>query len=176
LHGAKTAKVGVRDALHGALTAYTKTLMGLGWIQILEPERKNGTQPNTVGGRKMTYWIRRNLGIVSEDEPKEPGIVILDVRDLRDEANPPQNIIPKIAAGVWLVEHGMAVVVQCQGGISRSPGIAAAIIAYMDKIPFEDALNEVQDKVRRAMPEMSLRDSIKSALRTMNEQHLERKG
>lgn len=98
-------------------------------------------------------------------EESEPGVIILDVRDLNDYGNDPLKIVPKIMLGDYIIRQSSErLVVRCFKGINRSNAIAASIISYQKNISLEDALSMVRIMVARANPNPQLLKAVEAAL------------
>ena len=110
------------------------------------------------------FWITRKLATTDLLQETEPGVIILDVRDLNDGPNNPYLIVPKIIMGDYIIREGNRLAVRCHGGVSRSNAVAAGIISYQLGLPFEDSIVEI---VRKAVPRMlidpAMYDSTKNA-------------
>ena len=75
---------------------------------------------------------------------QEPGINIIDVRDLVDKAgNRIDAIQQKIIEGCDSLREGKKTVVCCDYGISRSNAVAVGVLAKYESIPFEIAVRRV---------------------------------
>jgi UDP-glucuronate decarboxylase len=75
---------------------------------------------------------------------QEPGMAIVDVRDLVDKAgNRTDAVRNKINEGCESLRCGKKTVVCCDYGISRSNAVAAGILALCEAIPFETAVRRV---------------------------------
>ncbi|MBW1989210.1 MAG: NAD-dependent epimerase/dehydratase family protein [Deltaproteobacteria bacterium] len=102
----------------------------------------------------MIRWILPNLGTAAFDAAAdEPGVDILDVRDLLDKpGNPSARVAEKVAEGSRLLKENKKVVVCCDYGMSRSNAIAAGILASVESLAFGDALRRVMEATgERAM-------------------------
>lgn len=118
----------------------------------------------------MTRWVTKYLGIKdakSRLSTDEYGSIILDLRDMADGSNPPEllaRIFGKVFATVASAKKlGTRVILQCEGGISRSPAMVAAIFVYANDMEWEDALDLVKKKVPEAQISLELLDSFKEA-------------
>lgn len=58
------------------------------------------------------------------------------------------------------VNDGDSVLVHCQAGVSRSPGVCSVALTELEGISLDDALNRVQDARPIAGPAPSIRDSM----------------
>jgi len=74
------------------------------------------------------------------------GYIILDVRDLKDEANPISEYERKINEGLEIMKDRTRVCVCCGAGQSRSNAIAVGILTSSG-MDFNDALKLVEAKV-----------------------------
>src|SRR5208282_4823998 len=96
-------------------------------------------------------WITNKLGTINQFEVVEPGVIILDVRDLIDGKEDRFKVMSKIMTGDHLIRNGDRVMVRCEHGICRSNGVAAGIISYQLHISVMEAYNDiVRSKVGRA--------------------------
>ena len=111
----------------------------------------------------MTYWIRDYLGTTAAGEICDPGVVVVDVRDLVDGANEPALIWQKIKTAMAVLKLNDRVVIQCAAGISRSNAIAAAVLAVREGFDYSDALRIVIAKVPRANPNLEIKESVRAA-------------
>lgn len=59
------------------------------------------------------------------------------------QGNSPTLIETAINCGVAFFTAGMPTLISCGGGMSRSPAIAAAVVARIDQIPPEEAIKRV---------------------------------
>ena len=116
----------------------------------------------------MTYWIRDYLGTSAADEICDPGVVVVDVRDLVDGTNKPAVIWQKIKTALAVLKLNDKVVVQCAAGISRSNAIAAAVFAIREGFDYSDALRIVIGKVPRANPNLEIKESVRAAITRYN--------
>lgn len=114
-------------------------------------------------------WVADRLAVLAECELPPPGTVTINVQDLLDGVNPPEKILKKIKLGVILYNEGYSVAIQCKAGVSRSGGIATAILSIIKGMDFMDALTIAQRKVPRIMPNPDIIDSIKEAIRMFNQ-------
>jgi hypothetical protein len=81
----------------------------------------------------MTYWIIRNLGTISLLESMtEEGVIIVDVRDLKDDETDKFKIRKKIELIAGLMSLGHRVAVRCVGGMNRSNCMAIATLCYIE--------------------------------------------
>jgi len=112
------------------------------------------------------FWITDYIGSSAVDDVHEPGVVVIDVRDLNDGTNPPGPIWLKIRAALEVLKLGNKVCIRCTAGISRSNSIAAAVLSLHDGIPYKKALEKVREKVPRAWPNPLM---VRSTLRAINE-------
>lgn len=93
----------------------------------------------------MIRWIRPDLGTASHDlTSAEPGLVVIDVRDLVDKAGNAALVIrDRIQAAQRALDRGLKVVVCCDYGISRSNAVAAGILTQREGLDFNDAVRQV---------------------------------
>ena len=113
----------------------------------------------------MVNWITPKLGTMAYGEESEPGVVIIDVRDLNDYGNDPLKIMPKIMLGDYVLRNSSErLAVRCFKGINRSNSIAAAIISYQKNISLESAVSMVKIMVPRANPNPQLLKAVEAAL------------
>lgn len=105
--------------------------------------------------------------MVAENEPYESGVIIINVSDLNDGTNNPRAIQTKLETALTLLQtfSKQRIVIQCRAGISRSPTIAAAVLALYKAIDFDTALNEVTHRIPRTHLNYDLVDSCREALK-----------
>ena len=122
----------------------------------------------------MTNWIWKELGTISLlESDTENGVIIVDVRDLRDgKGNDVEKIKKKIQLIANLLSIGEKVTVRCVGGISRSNTIACAVMVYMlDRYSWEEPWatqwNKVRKKVPRAQENLDFIKEVKEALKEL---------
>jgi len=117
----------------------------------------------------MAQWINDRLGVRSETEATDRGAVVLNVSDLRDAHNNTDAIAKKLFVGVELLLNPSQpkVLVECKGGISRSPTIAAGILAMYKNADLDLCLSEVAQKVPCTQYNYDLVDSLKKTLKSM---------
>jgi UDP-glucuronate decarboxylase len=90
-------------------------------------------------------WITPLLGTGPALQVRqEPGLNIIDVRDLVDKAgNRADAVLQKINEGCDSLRAGKKTVVCCDYGISRSNAVAVGILTMHESIPFEAAVRRV---------------------------------
>jgi len=116
----------------------------------------------------MAQWINERFGIVAETEPRERGVLVLNIADLKDGHNNTNEIKKKLMIGLQLLEHAETrLLIECKGGISRSPTIAAGILAIQQNINLTTSLDQVARKVPRTQYNYDLVDSLKKTLKSM---------
>jgi protein-tyrosine phosphatase len=111
------------------------------------------------------FWVTSYLGSSAADDFQEPGVVVVDVRDLKDGANPPEPVWQKIRTALEVVKLGNRVCIRCSAGISRSNSIAAAVLSLQEGLPYEIALSKVKKKIARAWPNANMIESVTRAIR-----------
>lgn len=92
---------------------------------------------------------------------EDTDFVILDCRDLLDEANEHQAYIDKIHEAEELLKKHEKIVVCCGAGASRSPAIAIAILTKYCSMTFQQAYDLVHEKVPIAEIEPCHLNSLK---------------
>jgi len=117
----------------------------------------------------VTYWIWENLGTCSITEYTDEGVIIIDVRDLKDGYEDPRKIKHKLLTIGGLLGMGHRVVVRCVAGMSRSNAIAIATIVLMTNWEWDEAEAEVKRKVPRCTICMDFADSVKQAIKIIRE-------
>lgn len=111
-------------------------------------------------------WITPTLGTAPfAAEPLANDTAIIDVRDLVDKAgNDVIAIWSKIQRGSDELKKGKRVIVCCDCGISRSNAIAAGILALVNNIDFDDALQTVVEETGESQIKtetlMAVRESL----------------
>lgn len=73
---------------------------------------------------RSMFWITNYLGSSVEDDLHEPGVVVVDVRDLNDGTNPPNPVWLKIRTALEVLRLGNKVCIRCAAGTTRSNSIA----------------------------------------------------
>lgn len=111
-------------------------------------------------------WITPLLGTAAFNAVQNTGdIEVIDVRDLVDKAgNDSSAILNKIHQGVDLIKQGKRTVVCCDYGMSRSNAIAVGIITNLEKIPFNQALRQVQEATGEAEIKLDPLNAVRHAL------------
>jgi len=123
----------------------------------------------------MTYWVwKERLGTISLLEScTEEGVVIIDVRDLKDgKGNNIQKIKEKIELVANLLSAGQKIAVRCAGGISRSNAIACAVLVYIIngyswEEPWVAQWSRIKKRCPRAQENPDLIREVKQALREL---------
>lgn len=117
----------------------------------------------------MAQWINDRLGVRAETEATDRGAIVINVSDLRDASNNTAVIAEKLVVGFDLLRNfsHTRVVIECKGGISRSPTIAAGILAMDKDVDLGICLGEVAHKIRCTQYNYDLVDSLKKTLRSM---------
>lgn len=87
--------------------------------------------------------------------------------DIDEEKIEVAKVYSRAVKALSLLRHGERVVFMCQAGISRSNGLAALVIAYLDNMEWVDALEYVKKKVRRTHVLGQMQDSCKLALKKL---------
>ena len=126
----------------------------------LDPDFLAQFQPRSM------FWITDYLGSSAEDDFHEPGVVVVDVRDLNDGTNPPNLVWRKIRTAHEVLKLGNKVCIRCAAGVSRSNSIAAAVLSLHEGISYKMALEKVSERVPRAWPNPLM---VKSTLRAIRE-------
>lgn len=117
----------------------------------------------------MAQWINDRLGARAETEATDRGAIVINVSDLRDTSNNTDVIAKKLMIGVQLLRHfDVPVLIECKGGISRSPTIAAGILAIWQNRDLTTCLDEVAHKIPRTQYNYDLVDSLKKTLSSMS--------
>jgi len=111
------------------------------------------------------FWVTDEIGTCAYGDYYEPGVVIVDCRDLADGTNPSGPIWGKIKTALDAIQSGQKVLFQCAVGVSRSNAIAAAAIALHESIPYSSALRKVSEKVSRACPNRPMLTTVQQAIR-----------
>ena len=111
-------------------------------------------------------WITPLLGTAAFNAVQNiADIEVVDVRDLVDKAgNGNDAILHKIHQGVDLITQGKRTVVCCDYGMSRSNAIAVGIITNLEKIPFNQALRQVQEATGEAEIKLAPLNAVRQAL------------
>jgi len=111
-------------------------------------------------------WITQLLGTAAFNAVQNvPDIEVIDVRDLVDKAgNNADAIMSKIRQGVDLVKQGKRTVICCDYGMSRSNAIAVGVITNFEKIPFNQALRQVQEATGEAEIKLDPLNAVRQAL------------
>jgi protein-tyrosine phosphatase len=96
----------------------------------------------------------------------DPGIVIIDVRDLEDGLNEPGVIWRKVGAALCALSLGNKVAIRCHAGISRSNAIAAAVLAIRENRSYNQALEIMRERIPTAQPNEEIVEAVQTALNT----------
>ena len=117
----------------------------------------------------MLCWINNRLGAMAEGDIALPGSVVLNVMNLRDGSNHPASVGKVLTLGLEILRNPIQpkLILQCKGGISRSPTLAAAILAMDKGVDIDICLSEVAHKLPHARYNYDLIDSIKDAMSEM---------
>ncbi len=117
----------------------------------------------------MAQWINDRLGARAETEATDRGAIVINVSDLRDASNNTDVIAEKLVVGLDLLRNftHTRVLIECKGGISRSPTIAAGILAMDKNVDLGICLGEVAQKIPRTQYNYDLVDSLKKTLKSM---------
>jgi hypothetical protein len=70
---------------------------------------------------RSMFWITDYLGSSAENDFHEPGVVVVDVRDLNDGTNPPNLVWGEIRTALKVLKLGNKVCIRCAARISRIP-------------------------------------------------------
>lgn len=111
-------------------------------------------------------WIRNDLGTMNELGYSDPGVVIIDVRDLEDGLNDPAAVWRKIEAALCALSLGNRVAVRCHAGVSRSNAIAAGVLAIRENRSYNQALEITRERIPSAQPNEGIVESVQTALNT----------
>jgi nucleoside-diphosphate-sugar epimerase len=111
-------------------------------------------------------WITPLLGTAAFNAVQNfENIQIVDVRDLVDKAgNNSDAILNKIDQGTDFVKSGKRTVICCDYGMSRSNAIAVGIIANLESISFNQALNKVQEATGETEIKLEPLNAVRQAL------------
>ncbi|WP_072622904.1 NAD-dependent epimerase/dehydratase family protein [Spirulina major] len=111
-------------------------------------------------------WITPLLGTAAFNGVQGiTDITVVDVRDLVDKAGNNSNaILNKIHQAIDLITQGKRTVVCCDYGMSRSNAIAVGIIVNLEKIPFNQALRQVQEATGEAEIKLDPLNAVRQAL------------
>jgi nucleoside-diphosphate-sugar epimerase len=111
-------------------------------------------------------WITPLLGTAAFNAVQNiADIEVVDVRDLVDKAgNGNDAILHKIHQGLDSITQGKRTVVCCDYGMSRSNAIAVGIITNLEKIPFNQALRQVQEATGEAEIKLDPLNAVRQAL------------
>jgi UDP-glucuronate decarboxylase len=114
----------------------------------------------------MIRWITERLGTAPRDQADDAqAYAVLDVRELVDrEGNSVEAVRGKIAEGRRLLATGKPVVVCCDFGMSRSNSIAAALLAGVDGLAFNDAVRRVLAATGESAIRIEVLDAVRRAL------------
>lgn len=115
----------------------------------------------------MVYWIWNELGTCNMLESNTPsGVIIIDVRDLKDGAdNSVEAIADKIQLVGNLLASGYKIVVRCQAGMSRSNTIACAAMVWINpRMYWDEAWKKVEKACPRARLNLKFYSTVKVAL------------
>ncbi len=114
----------------------------------------------------MTYWIEEGiLGTCSLTEITPKGVIILDVRDLKDGWNDPILIRIKVNTVFKCINTGHPVIIRCQAGIGRSNAIAISTLCKLNGKSWDENEKLVKEKVRRTQICSDLRKCCKKAVK-----------
>lgn len=113
----------------------------------------------------MTYWIWDNLGTCSITEYTIEGVIVVDVRDLKDGSENIGKIKHKLITIGGLLAMGHQVVIRCVAGMSRSNAVACGMLMLFNKIEWYEAENLVKSKVPRCMINQDFADCVKQAVK-----------
>jgi len=114
----------------------------------------------------MMYWILEGkLGTCALCEETPEGAIIVDVRDLEDNWNEPEEIRKKVKIILKAINMGQPVIIRCMAGISRSNALAVTTLCRMNGKNWNENEMIVRQLVKRFQINMSLRDACKKAVR-----------
>jgi protein-tyrosine phosphatase len=123
---------------------------------------------------KIVNWITKFIGVKSAKTPlseKEYGSIIVDVRNLIDGVNEPDELVKTLQKLFTVVafarQFKSPVVIQCEAGLSRSTSLIAAIFVKANDMEWEDALDFVKKKVPAAQFNQDFIDCLKRILETI---------
>ena len=118
----------------------------------------------------MVRWVTKYLGIKDADSElslDEYGSVIVDLRDVADGENDQRTMMLAFNRVLSIVAQmkklNTRAILQCEGGLSRSPLFAAAIFVFANDLEWEDALDFIKKKIPEAQISQDLLDSMKKA-------------
>jgi protein-tyrosine phosphatase len=123
---------------------------------------------------KIVNWVTKFIGVKSAKSPlkeSEFGSIIVDVRDLKDGVNDPNELVKALQRLFTVVafarQYKSPVIIQCEAGLSRSTSLIAAIFVKANDMEWEDALEFVKKKVPEAQFNQDLLDCLKAVLETI---------
>jgi len=115
----------------------------------------------------MTYWIWDNLGTCSITEYTIEGIIVIDVRDLKDGHENLGKIKHKLITICGLLAMGHRVVIRCMAGMSRSNALACGVMCLLGGMHWDEGEKLVKSKVPRCTINLDFADSVKNVIKQM---------
>jgi protein-tyrosine phosphatase len=113
----------------------------------------------------MGFWIIKDfLGTCAEREETPAGVIIVDIKDLDDGKNPPKRIKEKIDLVIKCLNMKVPVFIKCLAGISRSNGLAVAVLCELNGKTWDENEVLVRQKVPRTQINLSFKESCLEAL------------
>ena len=116
----------------------------------------------------MIHWVTDNLGTAPmKGMVPEPGLEIIDVRDLIDKSGNAHSLIKKkIDEAVAFLKEGRRVVVCCDYGMSRSNAMAVGILAVLECLSFNDAVRKVIAETNSGAIKVEVLSAVRDAIST----------
>jgi len=116
----------------------------------------------------MISWITPDLACCSMHDDFPNGVKVFSVLDLKDGWNDPFLIYLKAKRILPYLLQLNKVVLFCHAGLSRSPGIAALLMAYLNKTTWDEAYQRyIKPTVPRSFVNMDFRDACIEALKIL---------
>jgi hypothetical protein len=102
------------------------------------------------------------LGTISLLESNtEEGVIIVDVRDLKDGERDVKKVIMKIQVVTGLLAVGQRVALRCVGGINRSNTIALTVMCYINpQMSMEESWDHHYNILKSKVPQMHLQPDL----------------
>jgi hypothetical protein len=121
-------------------------------------------------------WITDQIGIKSVKQnlkESEYGAIIIDLRNIKDDGTNDQNEVYMTLQKIFKVvtNRDAKVILQCDGGISRSPVFMAAILVMGTQMSWDDAIDFVKKKNPETQINQDLLDTVKKVLNYITKGH-----
>jgi len=115
----------------------------------------------------MTTWLNEYLGFQGMHDPFPEDVSVVEALDLKDGWNDPEVVYQKAKRIIGKIQRKKTVVIFCHAGLSRSPGMAALVLAFIHKTSYEKMANFVKDIAPQVNISLDFARSCKEALRLL---------